>query len=262
MTYRTKEGELDILTPNHLIRPGKKFPSLVLSEQNSKMIWDVGTEEFREDLLSSLEARDALQARFIEIWKTDYLLSLREAHKNSQVSPKAHPYLKVGSIVLLKNPFKARVFWTLVRIIEIMPSHDGQIRAVRIQRSDRTETLAAVCNLYPLELETIEVPFRESLADEPNEQEFTEDINSEEWTDENEDTGPFLLEDIDIEENIDLNQAQARHEKDDSNRNTVVQLAPSMEKISGNSLRPRRRAADECNYKMKLISQMEAKPIK
>ena len=138
LTYRTKDGELDILTPNHLIQPGKKFPSLVLSEEISKMPWDVETEEYRENLFCSLEARDALQARFLEIWKTDYLLSLREAHKNSQVSPKVHPYLKVGSIVLLKNPFKARVFWTMVRIKEIIPSNDGKIRAVKIQRSDGT----------------------------------------------------------------------------------------------------------------------------
>ena len=257
LTYRTKDGELDILTPNHLIQPGKKFPSLVLSEEISKMPWDVETEEYRENLFCSLEARDALQARFLEIWKTDYLLSLREAHKNSQVSPKVHPYLKVGSIVLLKNPFKARVFWTMVRIKEIIPSNDGKIRAVKIQRSDGTSTMAAVCNLYPLELEANLVPNQECLADEPNESDPTENENAEEWSEEIVNNGPFLIDDIDIEEDVDVSKLNAQDYKDDSNRNSVVQFAPSMENRSGFSLRPQRKAAEKCKIKMKLINEME-----
>ena len=260
LTYRTKEGELDILTPNHLIQPGKAFPSLVLSEEASEMIWDVETEEFREDLLSSLEARDALQARFLKIWKTDYLLSLREAHKNSQVSPNVHPYLKVGSIVLLKNPFKARVFWTMARITEIIPSHDGQIRVVRIQRSDGTSTKAAVCNLYPLELEAISVPTLESLADEPNQAEIPESVDRGERSEEIENNGSFLIDDLDLEENNDeLNQPNERIRLDDSNRNPVEKSALPRESKSGSSLRPRRRAAEISDYLTKEIYKREAK---
>ena len=256
LTYRTKEGELDILTPNHLIQPGNAFPSLVISEEASKMIWEMETEDFREDLFSSLEARDALQAKFREIWGKDYLLSLREAHKNSQVSPKIHPYLKVGSIVLIKNPFKSRVYWTMVRITEIIPSYDGQIRAVKIMRPDRSITKAAVCNLYPLELEAISVPLQESLASEPEARTDTEPGG---LTEEIENEGATPYDDInnDQMEDFDLVEQNELDETDDSNRDSVVQSAPILEQNSSASLRPRRNAAYKCNNKLKEIFNAE-----
>ena len=262
LTYRTKEGELDILTPNHLIHPGKEFPSLILSGEDPKMIWDAETEEFRNDLYCSLEARDALQGKFEEIWRTDYLLSLRETHKNTQNCPKVHPYLKVGSIVLLKNPFKNKVFWTMVRITEIIPSRDGQIRAVKIIRPDGTTTKAAVCNLYPLELETVSAPSLPSMADESNDEpQQRTDTNTEESTEEIDNAGPFLNNDTNVDDNedIDVTAPNALNETDDSNRNSVVQSSPIMEKNSSSSLRPRRKAAELGNRLIKEIYNIEAK---
>ena len=210
------------------------------------MIWDVETEDFRDSLINSIEARDALQAKFTDIWMKDYLSSLRETHKNSQVSPKVHPFLKVGSIVVLKNPFKTRIYWTLVRIIEIMPSNDGQIRAVKIMRPDGSTTKSAVNNLYPLELEAISVPPRPSLDDPPM-RDDSADAETELSTEELNDIGSIPDEEID----------EAQNDMGNSSRNSAVQSSPLKEKNSGPSLRPRRKAAVKCNDKNKEIFNAE-----
>ena len=89
----------------------------------------------------------------------------------------------------------------MVRITEIIPSHDGQIRAVKILRPDGTTTKAAVCNLFPLELEVTSAPSQPSSADEPNDEpEQRTDEDNEERTEEIENAGPFLNDDIDVEE--------------------------------------------------------------
>ena len=117
--------------------------------------------------------------------------------------------------------------------------------------------MAAVCNLYPLELEASLVPNQECLADEPNESDPHENENAEEWSEEIENNGPFLIDDIDIKEDVDVSKLNAQDYKDDSNRNSVVQFAPYMENKSGFSLRPQRKAAEKCKIKMKLINEME-----
>ena len=57
--------------------------------------------------------------------------------------------------MLLNNPFKPRVSWSMVIILVIIHSGEGQFRVVKIQRPDKYLTNAAVSNLYPLELVSV-----------------------------------------------------------------------------------------------------------
>ena len=64
LTYRCQEYELEILTPNHLINAGSSFPSLILSEDNTDMVWD-GTEQFNQNSIhNSLDVRDKFISKF------------------------------------------------------------------------------------------------------------------------------------------------------------------------------------------------------
>ena len=166
LTYRTKEGELDVLTPNHFLNLGDLSPSLVLSESTLTMLWDLDEEEQPNALINALDVRDSLQEKFREMWTHSYLLSLREQHLSSKKIPSNHPSLKVGSILMLKNPFKPRIFWSLVKIVDLIPSKDGNIRVVKIQRSDGSQTTAAISNLYPLELHCTRTSHREVPSQE------------------------------------------------------------------------------------------------
>ena len=153
LTYRTKENELDILTPNHFISFGNNFPSLVLSEERSDNE-DLDIDVINENLIGTIECRDVLFSRFKERWYHEYLLSLRSQHysNNPIRSFKNSPYLKEGSVVIMKDPVKSKHFWHLCKIIKITKSSDGNIRSVTIKKHDNSEVVTSISNLYPLEL--------------------------------------------------------------------------------------------------------------
>ena len=94
-------------------------------------------------------------------------------HKHSPTANRQHPYLNVGSIVLLKNPLKPWVSRSMVKIVEIIHSGDGQIRWVKKQRPDNSLTNAAVSNLYPLELVAL------SSYDPVGQEEFLEGVDTD-----------------------------------------------------------------------------------
>ena len=154
LTYITKEGELDVVTPNHLINCGTTFPSLVLSSDHLLDLDEYDEDQQRQSLLSSFDLRDSMLEKFRAIWNRDYLLSLRETHRGRTTNNPRQVHLKVGAVVLLKSPFKPRPYWTLVKIVELVPSSDGEVRSVKIQRPDGSVTKSVVSLLYPLELET------------------------------------------------------------------------------------------------------------
>lgn len=155
LTYRTKDNELDILTPNHLISVGNSFPSLIITADQDTDALDSNPEELRENILSTLELRDAFLVRFKNVWSNDYLLALREHHRDSYETPntKQSAYLKPGSVVLLRSPIKSRPFWTFVQIVDITPSSDNKIRSVRIKRPNGSISTSSIVHLYPLELD-------------------------------------------------------------------------------------------------------------
>ncbi len=62
------------------------------------------------------------------------MLSLRE-HSNRNVahSHSQYPYSpQVGDIVLVHESMQPRGAWKMAKVIELIPSHDGQIRSARI----------------------------------------------------------------------------------------------------------------------------------
>ena len=87
------------------------------------------------------------------IWNKEYLLGLRQLYKNLH-QEKFSSRLRVGDIVLVKNPAKKRQHWKLGKILELIPGSDGNVRTVKIFRGDegyRTNpqvVLHAVKHLY------------------------------------------------------------------------------------------------------------------
>ena len=152
LTYRDSNN-LDVVTPNHLITTRSSFPSLIISEENFE--GEMDEAELRNKLLNSLEHRDVVFNKFQKEWYNRYLLSLRERHKNSFCIKDQHEnpdFLHVGSVVLIKNPVRPRPYWTLCRILELLPGEDDIVRVVKVLRPDRSTTTTSIANLYPLEL--------------------------------------------------------------------------------------------------------------
>ena len=91
----------------------------------------------RKTLVKSLELREKILLNFKRLWYEEYLLSLKESYKNLFDSNFCNK-IKVGDIVLVKNPAKTRQHWVLGRIIELYPGPDGKVRNVKLLRGELT----------------------------------------------------------------------------------------------------------------------------
>ena len=163
LTYRDKDNSIEVVTPNNLMSSNASFPSLVISEEDLEDNFE--EDSIRDKLLNSLETRDVIVNRFRNDWYNKYLLSLRDKHKNSFCIKELHTnpnFLYVGSVVLIKNAVKPRPYWTIGKIVEMLPGEDGLIRVVKVMRPDHNIMTTSIANLYPLELNCNEVPDNES----------------------------------------------------------------------------------------------------
>jgi hypothetical protein len=113
----------------------------------------------------ALEKREEIMQEFKEIWYDEYLLSLREATRNSY-EPSWENRIKIGDIVLVSSPVKPRPMWSLARVTKLFPGRDGKTRSVEVLRPDRSTGEYAISLLYPLEISLTSVP--SYPANEPN----------------------------------------------------------------------------------------------
>ena len=109
----------------------------------------------RKKTVKTLEHREHLLKQFKEMWYQEYLLSLRETCKDlHEVS--FENKLKVNDVVLVKGPpMTKRPYWTLGRVVELIPGYDQKVRSVKILKGDGatgTITTHSLKHLYPMEL--------------------------------------------------------------------------------------------------------------
>lgn len=143
---------IDFILPNaHLIMPAKNknemddfIPHKLDSREKLIQYWS-----------NTLKALDA----FWEIWKEEYLNTLKERAQREHSSPrdvvKRTPH--EGEIVLLNEPEIPRGMWKLARIREIKTGKDGEVRSVSIELPKGKILNRPVNMLYPLEVKGEEI---------------------------------------------------------------------------------------------------------
>ena len=93
---------------------------------------------------------------FTKQWCKDYLLGLREYHRNRTGA--IEQSIRVGDIVVLKEEGSARCWWKLAKVTELLKSRDNVVRSAKIQvlntDAQRRPTVwrRAVQHLIPLEV--------------------------------------------------------------------------------------------------------------
>ncbi|GFX01132.1 integrase catalytic domain-containing protein [Trichonephila clavipes] len=81
-------------------------------------------------------------------FRIEYLGQLRQQSiKNYKDKP-----LSVGEIVLLEDNSKKRAYWSLARVLKLIPGRDGHIRLALI-KTEHSEFLRPVQRLFRLELD-------------------------------------------------------------------------------------------------------------
>ena len=105
-------------------------------------------------LLNIWKKGQRLLESFWKIWKSDYLLSLRERLKLKLKSPRieANERPRIGDIVQLKEDLP-RGSWKLGKIVELITSNDGNIRAAKVLLPTKNVVNRSLNLLYPLEYE-------------------------------------------------------------------------------------------------------------
>lgn len=138
-----------MLTPAHFLtlNPNIGLPDL-----------DDSDDEFNpnrnaaEKLLDTWKKGLKLLNKFWQIWRTDYLLSLRERTQMRLKEKRVrYPYLaKVGDVVLIKDDLP-RGNWRLGKINELITSGDGEIRTAKVMLSSNKLIGRPLNLLYPIE---------------------------------------------------------------------------------------------------------------
>ena len=110
---------------------------------------------------------DRIQQEFWTRWTKDYLQFLTESHfsiRGRSDNPSRTP--KIGQIVLVKDPLKARYLWKMGRIDQMFPGRDGQIRSLEIKMvsNENDKRCAEKIRRSP----RMVVPLELELKDEPN----------------------------------------------------------------------------------------------
>lgn len=149
ITYLTddQDGISGSLSPSHLIN-GRRLTA----SGNDEQFEIVSTHQ---SLTKKLKHHWHLLSQFLNQWRQDYLLNLRESH-NLAVKGCSKQAIQTGDVVVIKSDTSKRLFWKLGVVEQLLTGRDGNVRAaiVRVPESQKKNKLLcrSVKHLYPIEV--------------------------------------------------------------------------------------------------------------
>ena len=112
----------EVMTPNHLLFGQKLY------QENPK--WESNSDIVEPDLRKRIEYVESIIEHFWKRWRFEYITSLRECQKSFK--PKNQLFQAKNDLVLIYEEEQPRQKWLLGKIVELIPSQDGQVRGARI----------------------------------------------------------------------------------------------------------------------------------
>ena len=109
----SEDTSLEVVTPNCFLRPNTNLQ--VYYKEPEDQIKKLPS---RSLVLKSIDVRERVLESFKEVWYQEYLLGLRQLHKNLHQVDFSNK-IKVNDIVLIRNPAKRRKYWKLDKV----PNH-------------------------------------------------------------------------------------------------------------------------------------------
>ena len=124
LTYRcVNDDTLEVSTPNCFLNPNLET-DLIFKDPKQVMPQSMS----RKELITSLNIRDKMVQYFCCLWHEDYLISLNCLYKDLHEA-KFVNRIKVDDIVLIKKTAKSRQYWSLGRVIKVIPGPDGKTQS-------------------------------------------------------------------------------------------------------------------------------------
>ena len=168
------------ITPSHFLSQITKTGTPTI--ENGEEIDDPNYEQYqpssKEILLNTWKKGQRFLESFWKTWKNDYLLSLRERSKVKLDHPRiqAKRVPKPGDVIQIKEDLP-RGSWKIGKIVEMIPSSDGNIRAAKVLLPTRNIINRPMNLLYPLECENEEN--QQDDSDAKNDQNKVQEINND-----------------------------------------------------------------------------------
>ena len=152
LSYITSGDLEEPLTPSHLMI-GRRILNL---PDNLGYLLDPGDKEFMLDstqLRKRAKYLSNLLNHFWKRWRSEYLVELRESHRQPKKNPPTQPLITAGDIVVVHDENLPRGFWKLGRVEEVIAGRDGRVR-VKLAARNRQQRLIhrPIQLLYPLEI--------------------------------------------------------------------------------------------------------------
>ena len=147
---RDYDDELEeVLSPNHLVF-GRRLESMnCVKAANSEIDNSTGADLSKRD-----KHLNGMRNHFWDVWRKEYLVTLRENHKSSTMQPEV---VKENDIVVVHDKFQPRHLWKLGRIEELIRSNDGLVRAAKVVLGSSGNSIKRpIKSLYPIETRTHE----------------------------------------------------------------------------------------------------------
>ena len=152
LTYLYAEAGTKILRPVDFLLPEVHLtmPSRNDSGNDEPYVPRAERSEMVDTYHRSTQALDG----FWHLWKSEYLLSLREQHRMQHSQPKnATPLApKIGEVVLIEQDGEPRASWKLGIIERLIGDFDGKIRSAVLRTAENPEVERSINQLYPLEI--------------------------------------------------------------------------------------------------------------
>ncbi|XP_044171892.1 uncharacterized protein LOC122956294 [Acropora millepora] len=146
LTYEYNEVDEEVLTPSHLIY-GRRIKSLPdeIVEPDDALNHESSSARFKY-LSTKL-------AHFWNRWRKEYLVNLREFHRNKLGRPER--IIQVGDVVVVYDEDKKRGEWKLGVVESLVTGKDGIVRGAQVRvitKGKPVHLSRPVQKLYPLEI--------------------------------------------------------------------------------------------------------------
>ena len=141
LTHNSSDDIELCLTPNQLL-----FGRNLDLQTNHKL-------DLSYDLINATEHNKKINNilnHFWDRWQKEYLVNLRETHRNLQKRNINSPTVRVNDTVLIEDK-TPRSQWKLARVLELIKGHDEKIRGALVRTSQGTELKRPANKLYPIE---------------------------------------------------------------------------------------------------------------
>ena len=152
LTYVSGERDDEYLTPNHLLF-GR---NIVLAPPLNELTNDDSPYRENIDLRVQYSRLSTVLKNFEQMWKKDYLTSLRERHYGNHPHSIESCPLKVNDIVLVNLEDLPRAIWPLGKVTRIIPSKDDIVRTVEVLVGNKFYE-RSITKIVPLEISLSDV---------------------------------------------------------------------------------------------------------